>query len=377
MYGQMQSQKIMTAGNEYAELVQHLQERNATHVLVVCGKSIAKLKIGQQLPEIFRKAAARYTTFSDFTPNPDYMSAVKGVEVFQKNQCDVVLAIGGGSAMDVAKCIKLFATMDPGQNYLQQPIVPNSIPLIAVPTTAGTGSEATRFAVIYYGGEKQSVSHESCIPEAVLLDASVLDSLPMYHRKATMLDALCHGIESYWSVHSTEESQAYAAKAIGSILSNSESYLNNLPSGNENMLMAANFAGKAINLTQTTAGHAMAYKLTTLYGIAHGHAVALCVAKLWPYMLAHPEKCVDSRGPGHLEQVFSGLAKVMEADDAQQAASLFENFLSALELPTPYAAQEDYQLLTRSVNPTRLHNNPVMLTEMELHNLYRQIVPAQ
>ena len=99
--------------------------------------------------------------------------------------------------MDVAKCIKVFYNMDEQRNYLEQEIVPNDVRLLAAPTTAGTGSEATRDAVLYFEGKKQSVSHESCIPSAVLMDPSLLQTLPEYHRKSSMLDAT----ESFWSVN--------------------------------------------------------------------------------------------------------------------------------------------------------------------------------
>ena len=147
-----------------------------------------------------------------------------------------------------------------------------------MPTTAGTGSEATRYAVIYFDGEKQSISDYSCIPSAVLMDASVLKTLPIYQKKSTMMDAFCHAIESYWSVNSSEESRQYSRRAIQLIMENKDLYIGNDETGNTQMLKAAHLAGKAINLTQTTAGHAMCYKLTSLYGIAHGHAAALCVS---------------------------------------------------------------------------------------------------
>lgn len=129
--------------------------------------------------------------------------------------------------MDVAKCIKLFAFMDLSQNCLTQEIVANDIPLLAIPTTAGTGSEATRFAVIYYQGNKQSVNHTSCIPEYVLMDPGLLITLPMYQRKATMLDASVMPWESFWSVNATEESQKYAAEAIRLVLKEEQAYLAN------------------------------------------------------------------------------------------------------------------------------------------------------
>ena len=98
--------------------------------------------------------------------------------------------------------------------YLRQKIVENDRRLFAVPTTAGTGSEATQFAVIYYRGEKQSVSHKSIIPDTVLFDPSSLKTLSLYQRKVGMMDALSHSIESCWSINSTNESKEYSRIAI-------------------------------------------------------------------------------------------------------------------------------------------------------------------
>ena len=160
--------------------------------------------------------------FSEFTPNPLCGEVAEGIKVFKDNNCDMIVAVGGGSAIDVAKCIKLYANMDDRINYLEQAIVPNDIELMVVPTTAGTGTEATRYTVIYYNGEKQSVIDTSCIPNTVVFDASALSTLPIYQKKSTMMDALCHAIESYWSVNSTEESRRYSEEAIKIIIDNME-----------------------------------------------------------------------------------------------------------------------------------------------------------
>lgn len=234
--------------------------------------------------------------------------------------------------------------------------MPNAIPLLAVPTTAGTGSEATRYAVIYFEGEKQSVSHESCIPSAVLMDPSALRTLPEYQKKATMLDALCHAVESFWSIHSDEQSKAYARAAISRILENKDAYLANEEAGNSEMLQAAHLAGKAINITQTTAGHAMCYKITSLYGIAHGHAAALCVKALWPYMLEHPDQCTDPRGAQYLQTVFCELARAFGCDTPDQAMRKFQMLVEQLSLPVPQASGQELALLASSVNPVRLKN---------------------
>lgn len=352
-----------------------LKERNVRSALLVCGGSFRRQKLYEKIRGIMEESGAALTEFSDFWPNPEYESAVKGVRVCREHRCDFLIAAGGGSAMDVAKCIKLFCGMDDGRNYLEQEIPDEDrIPLLAVPTTAGTGSEATRFAVIYYEGNKQSVSHVNSIPDYVLFDASLLDTLPPYHKKATMLDAFCHAAESFWSVNSTEKSRQYSAEAIRLLFQYKDSYLRNEKEGNGQMLLAANIAGKAINITQTTAGHAMAYKLTSLYGLAHGHAAALCVAAVWPYMAAHPEKCTDFRGNAHLQKVFWELAEAMGCRTTEEAIRKFRNMLKELEIAAPVMKrEEELAVLRSSVNPQRLKNNPVALDEETLGELYCQI----
>lgn len=352
-----------------------LRDQKRESVLLVCGESFRRQKLYGEICERVRMAGAKLTEFSEFAPNPRYESVVKGVRVFVERQCDFMIAAGGGSAIDVAKCIKLFWNMDENRNYLEQEITENAVPILAIPTTAGTGSEATRFAIIYYQGNKQSVSHASCIPEYVLLDASLLETLPDYQRKATMLDAFCHALESFWAVKSTEESRKYAAEAIRDLLKYQQAYLENTESGNEGMLRAANKAGYAINITQTTAGHAMCYKLTTRYGLAHGHAAALCVDVLWPYMNGHTEDCIDPRGRDYLTGMFRELAQVMGCATPKEAIQMYHDLLERLALPLPVRkSEEDMEILKKSVNPDRLKNNPVLLTEQILETLYRRIL---
>lgn len=366
-------QEVVWADGEYTEFVCRFKERNIHKVFLVCDGAFRFLKIAEYV-EHLRQSGTEFVFFREFTPNPRYEEVIAGVDLFRKENCDIILAIGGGSAMDVAKCIKLYATMDENRNYLEQPILTNEITFWAMPTTAGTGSEATRYAVIYYNGEKQSVTHESCIPSVVFLDPSVLQTLPEYQKKATMLDALCHAIESFWSVNSTEESRDYSAQAVHLVMSNYRAYLTNRGLGCRNMLLAANMAGKAINITQTTAGHAMCYKLTSLYGIAHGHAAALCVAVLWPYMLQHIEACIDPRGEAHLKRMFAEIASAMQEETSEDAMRRFLQMLNELEMEIPKMQVSDFDVLKRSVNPVRLKNNPVRLTEEVIDALYHEII---
>lgn len=366
-------QTLLLAAPGYPELDRYFRAAHIRKLLLVCGNSLKKLALNQYFGTLEARLGIPVVYFSDFQPNPRYESVEAGVELLRREGCDGIAAVGGGSAMDVAKCIKLFSGMTPGSFYLEQPIEPNSLPFLAVPTTAGTGSEATRFAVIYYKGEKQSVSHVSSIPTAVLFDPDVLQPLPLYQKKTTMLDALCHAVESMWSVNATEESQQLSSQAIRAILAAWEGYLANTPAGNAAMLRAANLAGQAIDHTQTTAGHAMCYKLTTLYGISHGHAAALCLTRLYPYMLAHTGDCIDPRGESYLSATFQALALALGCEEPSQAARKFHTLYSSLQLPTPRIREEDLPLLCSSVNPQRLKNNPVALSAQAIESLYRSM----
>lgn len=370
----MVSQKIINTNGDYKELDSFFKESGCKKIFLVCDPSIKFLMLDNYFEELENNLGIMVLRFSDFQSNPLYESVVKGVSIFNATNCQMIVAVGGGSAMDVAKCIKLYSNMDPSINYLKQTIVPNNIPFLAIPTTAGTGSEATRFAVIYYNGAKQSVNDLSCIPTTVLFDSSAIKTLPEYQRKATMLDALCHSIESYWSVNSTEESKSYSDLAIKTIFVNYKKYLENEEVANSEMLKAAHFAGKAINITQTTAGHAMCYKLTSLYKIAHGHSAALCDVKLFPYMIAHTELCIDKRGADYLNKTFNQIANSMDCKTVEEAGKKLTAFVDSLGLPKLDAKLSDLDELIHSVNPVRLKNNPVKLDEKSIEFLYRQIL---
>lgn len=371
----MIDQKVVYGNEIYKEMDVFFKEHYTKSILVVCGNSISNLEINEYFENLPKRLKIKVTYFKEFEPNPKYISVVNGINQYYQQQCDTIIAVGGGSAIDVAKCIKLYSGMDKEKNYLEQKIIPNKIPFIAIPTTSGTGSESTSFAVIYYNGEKQSVSDASCIPELVCMESKFLKSLPLYQRKVTMLDALCHAIESFWSVHSTIESRELSKQAIKLILENKNSYIKNEDNGNEEMLKASHLAGKAINIAKTTAGHAMCYKLTSLYGIAHGHAAALCVTKLWPYMVMNTRKCIDLRGQEYLDKIFFELSQMMGVNSSIEAARKFQNIVDELDLKRPVIKNEqDYVMLRKSVNRERLGNNPVMLTEKIIDSLYHEIM---
>lgn len=346
-----------------------LHSLNARKVLLVRDASFPYLHAKEQLP-----ADISFVPFADFTPNPVYEDVCKGVDLFREEACGAILAVGGGSAIDVAKCVKLFCRMNPERNYLAQEYADTGVPLIAAPTTAGTGSESTRYAVVYYEGQKQSITHDSIRPDVVILEPRFLKTLPPYQKKCTMLDALCQGIESWWSVNSTKESRQYSQRAVRGILENYRAYLDGDEDAAEKILLAANAAGRAIHITQTTVPHAMSYKLTSLYGLPHGHAAAICLPAVWAYMREHTDRCVSPGGEEELKRTFREISEAFGCKTVAEAEGVFRRLLKELDICPPQANETDLPLLAASVNPTRLANNPVTLNEAALLRLYREIL---
>lgn len=325
-----------------------------------------------------------HVMFSDFTPNPLYEQVCKGIDLFQITKCDTIVAVGGGSAIDVAKCIKLAVLAKEGNAAIIPPLVSTRVacdgaklPFIAIPTTAGTGSESTHNAVMYYEGAKQTVTNDGVLPDYAVLEPSVLKTLPLYQKKCTMMDALCQGIESWWSVNSTEESYEYSRKTIELIMANWRKYIfENDDEAAKQIMLAANYGGRAINITQTTAAHAFSYKITSLYKLPHGHAVAVCLPEIWEYMLGHMDKCIDSRGQKYLAGIFDKIAKAMGCESPEQAIAEFRQMMKEMDLKNPVNVnrEDELEVLSTSVNPVRLKNNPEELDVASIKALYNIII---
>lgn len=364
------------------KLPQILKEINSKKLFLVVDSSYPFLNIKDAIEAL----EVEKVMFSDFTPNPLYEDVCKGIELLKAEKCDSILAVGGGSAIDVAKCIKLAVLAVEGNNAIIPPLVNTRVacdgarlPFIAIPTTAGTGSESTHNAVMYYEGSKQTVTNDGVLPDYALLVPSVLKTLPLYQKKCTMMDALCQGIESWWSVNSTAESYEYSRKTIELIMANWRAYIfDNDSKAAEQIIIAANYGGRAINITQTTAAHAMSYKITSLYNLPHGHAVAVCLPKIWKYMVVHMNRCIDARGADYMEGIFNKISSAMGCSQPIEAIALFEKMMVEMNLENPVAGDRDAELtaLSTSVNPIRLKNNPVELDVKTIFSIYEQIVIA-
>ncbi len=318
----------------------------------------------EPLTSVFLRGNPAYAdrpVFSAFHANPDLSDAAEGAERFRESGCDSLISVGGGSSIDTAKAIKALL-QDPAEKAAKNQLTEGTdLPHIAIPGTAGTGSEATQFAVVYADGRKVSLDHEKLLPDGVILDASLLDTLPDYHRKACALDALCHGIESFWSRAATDDSRVHAFLAILGVLDNLKAYLAGDPHAAEEMLDASYQGGKAIQMTRTTAAHAMSYQLTKHFGIAHGHACMITLPALWELMAEQED----------LRDVLTDLSGKMRLGSPLIPPRMFRGMLSALQLAIPEIPDEDtMQMLVETVNPQRLGNHPMTLTPEQIRAVY-------
>jgi alcohol dehydrogenase class IV len=252
-----------------------------------------------------------HRVFSGFTPNPQLRDVVNGCVYRDHMEADCILGIGGGSAMDTAKLIRLLPTdlatahsIIGGGSTAELPS--RKLPLILVPTTAGSGSEATSFATVYSDESKLSLDHPRVTADASIIDANLAASCPREVKAPAMFDALCHAVESYWSLRATEVSLALAISSIREMLG--ELYENRPPS--PNMLIAAHYAGQAINITRTTAAHGFSYAMTSHMGIPHGLA---CLLNL-RWVFAHNLEASQDRSSS-VRQRLGELTTMLSLDD--------------------------------------------------------------
>lgn len=222
-------------------------------------------------------------------------------------------------------------------------------------------------AVMYYNGEKISIEHGSIFPNMAILNYNFLKTLSDYQKKSTLLDSLCQAIESYWSRGATNDSKKYSKQCIWLILKNCKDYLENKYNSYKEIIEASNYSGKAINISKTTAAHAMSYKITTMYKISHGHSVALCIIPVWKFLAKKSEENVK------LKDSLLEIARLFGTENINNSIKIFENIVNGFNLPKVHIKEQDLPVLVNSVNIERMVNNPISFHKHELLCLYKEI----
>ncbi len=255
--------------------------------LVVSDPGIAAAGILQQVLDVLGPAVAAVETFTEVEPNPSIETVDRATAVYRRGDCDCVLAVGGGSAMDVAKIVAVLVTHGGGVlDYEGIGKVPGpTVPVICIPTTAGTGSEVTQFSVITDRARpfKLAVGSPHVVPTAAVCDPTLTLSMPQPLTAATGMDALTHAVESYVNVTTNPLAKTYALEAMGLIgryLRPAYAVGRDLEA-RYHMLLASTMAAMAFTRTRLGNVHAMSHPLGAHFDVTHGVANAV----LLPYVM--------------------------------------------------------------------------------------------
>lgn len=346
-------------------LEEWLRKPSIKKVLLVRGKSSFETCGAAALWNELSKESGfpAFVHFFDFQNNPKIEDCQKGVTLCMQENIDAIVGIGGGSALDMGKLIRHFC----------QERTNRRLPLLVMPTTAGTGAEATHFAVCYVNGEKTSVSHKDIRPDNVLIYPPFAYHTPSYLTACTGFDAVAHAIESYWSVNSNEESRKWVLQALDKIWTQLPALMRNPndTSLHEEIAEGSYYAGRAIDLTTTTAAHAFSYKFTTLLGYPHGHAVALT----FPFWFAHntttKQNLSPSIDPQEYEKRLNRLMEVLNCrfKDYAGRISFMEDYISSVGLSKGTFNIMQLQEIINAFNAERAKNNPIIIVEQTKEKL--------
>lgn len=340
-------------------------DNNWCKVLLVTGKQSYQTSGAERfIEDCLSDIDVQTTRFCGFANNPNIVDLKNGLALTRGLSPSVIIAIGGGSVIDMGKLLRFFQTHEGG--ILENHYFANgtTIPLIAIPTTAGTGAEATHFAVLYdESGKKHSITDEAMLPDYAVVYPPLTFGQSPYVTACSGFDALAQAIEAYWNKNATHESDEYALKAMNLIYLSLPVAVNE-PTLGERYKMAegAYWAGRAINITKTTAPHAFSYPFTTHYGIPHGHAVSMVFPKIAQLNL--------TRGsiPEEKKQIIWNLFGI-ESD----INGTIRNYVESLGLDIP-SKEYDIEKILDGISLERLANNPIGISNSEVKSILKSII---
>ena len=366
--------------NSDKEVVQVLKQKQIHSVLLVTDKGIRGLGLTNATEEEVVKNGIKLSVYDQTVPNPTTQNVAEALKMYKENNCSALIAFGGGSVMDCAKAVgakvaRPNKTLKQMKGVLK---VGKKIPLlIAVPTTAGTGSETTLAAVITDSEtrHKYAINDFPLIPMYALLKPELTVGLPKHITSTTGMDALTHAVEAYIGRSTTRQTRDCALRATKAVFENLLEVYNNGQNleARRNMLKAAYDAGLAFTKSYVGYVHAIAHSLGGKYNIAHGLANAVIL----PYVL----KAFGSKIHKKLWQmgVYAGLFD--EQTTYEEGAKLFiakiEEMNNLMNIPSKIECikEEDIPELAKTAekeaNP--LYPVPVLFTAEQLEKIYYQI----
>ena len=291
------ARRIVFGTGYFAKLAEHIQALKGRRPLVVLDKNLAAAGFQEKVEEVLGQSGLKISFFDKADPEPKLDLADEGARIALKGKCDLVVGVGGGSAMDLAKAVAAVAgNQGHAVDYLGLNKVPGpGLPMIMIPTTAGTGSEVTFTAVFVRPdlNKKEGMNSPYLYPDIALLDPELTLTLPPEPTATTGLDALCHAVESYTSINASPMSEMLSLEAIRLIAENLRTCVHNgrdLES-REQMLLGSLYAGLGLANAGVTAVHSLSYPLGGQYGVPHGLANTILLPHVMSFNLSgNPEK---------------------------------------------------------------------------------------
>ncbi|HJC23035.1 MAG TPA: iron-containing alcohol dehydrogenase [Candidatus Eisenbergiella merdavium] len=352
-------------------------------IAVFTDKGIEKSGLLDIPLSIAGKAGAQSIILDELPTEPDYMQAQETIGLFRETGAELIVAIGGGSVMDIAKLASIAATDDyTVKDMLDQPLLgKKQIETLLIPTTAGTGSEATPNSIVAVPEKelKVGIVNPEMLADSVILDSSMIKKLPLKIAAATGIDALAHAIECFTSNKANPFSNLFAMEALKLIFGNIERACMDPEAIQEkdNMLMAAFYGGVAITSSGTTGVHALSYPLGGKYHIAHGVSNAML---LLPVMHFNKDACLDE-----FEQIYDAVmpaasGAIGKEEKAEAVLERMEQIIRCLEIPSSLSEfrirENDLGTLVEAgMQVTRLlENNRKKITPEDARKIYQKIL---
>jgi alcohol dehydrogenase len=371
---------IKVAQNKYDTIEQAsraIEQLNPSRIFLVTGNgSFESSGAAKKLYPILKKY--KHQRFSDFSPNPKIEDSERGIELYNRFNPDYIIGVGGGSAIDMSELITgLAPEIDPKNALIQNKPLLKPKRMMAIPTTSGSGSESTPFAVGYVDGTKYSYSHPELLPQDIVLNPGLTYSMTPQLTSITGWDALCQALESYWSVNSTPNSRFHSRLAAIKLISNLENAVNNPnPINRESMQRAANLAGLAIAEAKTTAPHALSYTMASKYGVPHGWAVALTLPEFFEFNNdVDNATCNHPLGAFYVKNTMFEISKLFGTKIIPEAKQKMIDLMKATGAPITLkeAGVSNLNLISNSVNIQRLGNNPRKTTTKDIKQILTNI----
>lgn len=370
-------QEIIFGSGSLNRLPELLKKQNAARVLLISGPHLNKMGVVGRLRDSIVSAGAACETFTDVEANPSMETVEKAAAAYRAFGADAIVAIGGGSPMDVAKAVGVVVTYGGSiAQYEGVGTVPGPIvPLIAIPTTAGTGSEVTTFSVItnHSRNYKLTVGSQYLIPRCALLDPELLTTTPAGVAAACGMDALVHALEAYLSRAASPFSDAMAEKALALIGRSLRAFVAdraNLEAASD-MLAGSLFAGIAFSWARLGNVHAMAHPLGGFFNVPHGVANAILLPVVVDYNAIADHD-------GKYETIYRAVAASPKAEFSQEMlADELRRLAARIGIPATLAevgvdAEKIPEMAADAMKSGNIYVNPRTSTQKDIEQLYRR-----